>query len=168
MVVPFDFNQPEADSGPVSSLAAARPAPAALCVEPEPRHTTSGTNSIGVGAYDALQASVRQRLDDGLEFMASYTYGKALSDNVGYYGVGWGQTAGQGYYYLDSTDPLRDYGPSPYDMRHVFSVAANYELPFGKERKYGSDWGRAKNAGAWRLEPQHHLPSAHGIADHRL
>ena len=60
--------------------------------------------------------------------------GKALSDNVGYYGVGWGQTAVQGYYYLDSSDPLRDYGPSPYDMRHMFSFAANYELPFGRGR----------------------------------
>ena len=40
--------------------------------------------------------------DEGLEFIASYTYGKALSDNVGYYGTGWGQTGAQGYYYLDS------------------------------------------------------------------
>ena len=98
---------------------------------------TSGTNSIGVGKYDALQASLRQRPTDGLEFLASYTYGKALSDNVGYYGVGWGQTAVQGFYYLDSSDPLRDYGPSPYDVRHMFSLAANYELPFGKGRKHG-------------------------------
>ena len=58
--------------------------------------TTSGTNSIGVGAYDALQTSVRQRINDGLEFLASYTYSKSLSDNVGYYGMGWGQTAGAG------------------------------------------------------------------------
>ena len=153
MVVPFDFNQPEADSGPVSTwrpLAQRRPL---YALNPNLDTQTSGTNSIGVGAYDALQASLRQRPSDGLEFLASYTYGKALSDNVGYYGVGWGQTAGQGYYYLDSTDPLRDYGPSPYDMRHVFSVAANYELPFGKERKYGSDWGAAKNLalGGWNL-----------------
>ena len=32
---------------------------------------TSGTNSIGVGKYDALQASVRQRQTEGLEFLAS-------------------------------------------------------------------------------------------------
>ncbi len=153
MVVPFDFNQPEADSGPVSTwrpLAQRRPL---YALNPNLDTQTSGTNSIGVGAYDALQASLRQRPSDGLEFLASYTYGKALSDNVGYYGVGWGQAAGQGYYYLDSTNPLKDYGPSPYDMRHVFSVAANYELPFGKERKHGSDWGAAKNLalGGWTL-----------------
>jgi hypothetical protein len=82
---------------------------------------------------------VRQRPSDGLEFLASYTYSKSLSDNVGYYGVGWGQTAGQGYYYLDSTDPLRDYGPSPYDMKHNFSLAMIYELPFGEGRRYGNN-----------------------------
>ena len=152
MVVPFDFNQPEADPGPVSTWRPLDQRRPLYALNPN-IGTTSGTNSIGVGAYDGLQASVRQRPSEGLEFLASYTYGKALSDNVGYYGVGWGQTAGQGYYYLDSTNPLKDYGPSPYDMRHVFSLAANYELPFGKERKHGSDWGAAKNAalGGWNV-----------------
>ena len=105
---------------------------------------------------------------DGLEFLASYTYSKSLSDNVGYYGVGWGQTAGQGYYYLDSTDPLRDYGPSPYDMRHIFSFAAIYELPFGKEQKFGTTGRAAKNdvLGGWILNSIFQMHS--GLADHRL
>ena len=54
---------------------------------------------------------------DGLEFLASYTYGKALSDNVGYYGVGWGQTAGRATTTSTATDPLSDYGPSA--VRHA-------------------------------------------------
>jgi hypothetical protein len=136
MVVPYDFNQPEPDPGPVETwrpLAERRPLHA---LNPDLDTQTSGTNSIGVGKYDALQASLRQRPTDGLEFLASYTYGKALSDNVGYYGVGWGQTAVQGFYYMDTSDPLRDYGPSPYDVRHMFSLAANYELPFGRGQKH--------------------------------
>jgi hypothetical protein len=152
MVVPYDFNQPLPDPGPVETW---RPLD-----ERRPLHdlnpnigTTSGTNSIGVGAYDALQASLRERPAKGLEFLASYTYSKSLSDNVGYYGVGWSQTAGQGYYYLDTNHPLKDYGPSPYDMRHNLSLAANYEIPFGKGRKMGSDWSGPKNAllGGWNL-----------------
>jgi hypothetical protein len=112
--------------------------------------TTSGTNSIGVGAYDGLQASLRQRATGGLEFLASYTYSKSLADNVGYYGTG---TAIQGWYYLDSTDPLRDYGPAPTDTPHVFSLAANYDLPWGRGRKNGSDWTGLKNAllGGWTI-----------------
>jgi hypothetical protein len=152
MVVPFDFNQPEPDPGPVSTWRPLDQRRPLFGLNPN-IGVTSGTNSIGVGAYDGLQTSVRQRLDDGLEFLASYTYSKSLSDNVGYYGVGWGQTAGQGYYYLDSTDPKRDYGPSPYDMRHNFSLATIYEVPFGKGRKYGTDWTGAKDhvLGGWIL-----------------
>ncbi len=150
MVVPFDFNQPEPDPGPVSTW---RPLDQRRPLYPLNPNvgTTSGTNSIGVGKYDALQASVRQRPVEGLEFLASYTYGKALSDNVGYYGVGWGQTSVQGFYYLDSTDPLRDYGPSPYDVRHLFSLAANYELPFGKGRKYDMSGAKDVILGGWQL-----------------
>ena len=169
MVVPFDFNQPEPDPGPVETW---RPLD-----ERRPLYSlnpaigmTSGTNSIGVGAYDALQASVRQRPASGLEFLASYTYGKALSDNVGYYGVGWGQTGGQGFYYLDSDHPERDYGPSPYDMRHNFSLSAIYELPFGKQRKFGQAWSRADERCPGRVEREHDLPGTHrpGADGHRL
>ncbi len=153
MVVPYDFNQPAPGTGPVDTWLPTTQRRPLYQLNHDLDGPTSGTNSIGVGKYDGLQASVRQRQTEGLEFLASYTWSKALSDNVGYYGVGWGQTAGQGYYYMDTSDPLRDYGPSPYDMRHVFSFAANYELPFGKDRKHGSDWGTAQNLilGGWQL-----------------
>ena len=153
MVVPIDFNQPEPDPGPVSSWRPLDQRRPLYPLNPDIGNT-SGTSSIGVGAYDALQVSVRQRpTDTGLEFLASYTYGKALSDNAGYYGVGWGQTAHQGYYYLDSTDPSRDYGPSAYDVRHLFSLATNYSLPFGKGRRYGSHWSGVKDLilGGWSI-----------------
>jgi hypothetical protein len=152
MVVPFDFNQPEADPGPVETWRPLDQRRPLVSLNPN-IGVTSGTNSIGIGAYDALQTSLRQRPADGLEFLASYTYSKSLSDNVGYYGVGWGQTAGQGYYYLDSTNPRKDYGPSPYDMRHNFSLAAIYEVPFGRGRTFGADASGPTNAvlGGWAL-----------------
>jgi hypothetical protein len=152
MVVPFDFNQALPDPGPVSTwrpLDQRRP----LAALNPSVGTTSGTNSIGVGKYDALQASLRQRPVEGLEFLASFTYGKALTDNIGYYGVGWGQTSHQGFYYTISSDPLRDYGPAPNDVRRLFSFSANYELPIGKGKKIGNDWGTATDAalGGWSL-----------------
>jgi hypothetical protein len=150
MVVPFDFNQPNPGTGDPSTWAPIQERRPLYPLNPN-IGTTSGTNSIGIGAYDAMQASVRQRQKGGLEFLASYTWSKALSDNVGYYGTGWGQTGAQGYYYLDSTDPRRDYGRSTYDARHNFTLAGTYELPFGKGRKVGGDWTGAKNAilGNW-------------------
>lgn len=150
MVVPFDFNQPEPDPGPVETWRPLDERRPLYALNPNVG-TTSGTNSIGVGAYDALQASVRQRPTEGLEFLASYTYGKALSDNVGYYGVGWGQTSVQGFYYLDSTNPLRDYGPSPYDVRHMFSLATNYEIPVGKGRRIDISGPKDLILGGWQI-----------------
>jgi hypothetical protein len=152
MVVPFDFNQPLPGTGSPDTWLPIDQRRPLYPLNPD-IGVTSGTNSIGVGAYDALQTSLRQRPTEGLEFLASYTYSKALSDNVGYYGVGWGQTAGQGYYYLDSNHPLKDYGPSPYDMRHNFSLATIYEIPFGKGQKHGGDAGAAANAvlGGWTI-----------------
>jgi hypothetical protein len=149
MVVPFDFNQPNPGVGDPSTWAPLQERRPLFHLNPN-IGTTSGTNSIGVGAYDGLQVSLRERAKGGLEFLASYTYGKALTDNVGYYGTG---TAIQGWYYLDSTDPHRDYGPAPTDVLHSFSLAANYEIPFGRGRKNGSDWSGAKNAilGGWNI-----------------
>ena len=153
MVVPFDFNQPNPGVGNPDTWAPLQQRRPLYPLNPN-IGTTSGTNSIGIGAYDALQASMRQRnTNAGLEFLASYTYSKSLSDNVGYYGTGWGQTGAQGYYYLDSTDPKRDYGRSTYDARHNFTLAGTYELPFGKGRKMGGDWKGLQNAvlGNWNL-----------------
>jgi hypothetical protein len=153
MVVPFDFNQALPGTGPVDTWAPLDQRKPLYSLNPNVG-TVSGTNSIGVGKYDALQVSVRERpTKGGLEFLASYTYGKALSDNIGYYGVGWGQTAVQGFYYMQSSNPLRDYGRSPYDVRHNFTLAGNYEVPFGKGRKLGSDWNGLKNAvlGGWNI-----------------
>ncbi len=152
MVVPYDFNQPLPGTGDPSTWLPLDQRRPLYALNPN-IGTTSGTNSIGVGKYDALQATLRQRPTEGLEFIASYTYGKALSDNIGYYGVGWGQTAVQGFYYMQTSNPLRDYGPSPYDVRSSFSLSANYDLPIGTGRKIGSDWKGLQNAllGGWTL-----------------
>jgi hypothetical protein len=150
MVVPFDFNQPEPDPGPVDTWRPLDQRRPLYSLNPS-IGVTSGTNSIGIGAYDALQTSLRQRPTEGLEFLGSYTFSQALSDNVGYYGVGWGQTAGQGYYYLDSSNPLKDFGRSPYDMRHNFSLATIYELPFGRERSGTAANVKQAVLGGWTL-----------------
>src|SRR4051794_23255076 len=150
MVVPFDFNQPEPDPGPVDTWRPLDQRRPLFGLNPN-IGVTSGTNSIGIGAYDALQTSLRQRPTDGLEFLASYTYSKALSDNVGYYGVGFGQTSGQGYYYLDSTNPRKDYGPSPYDMRHNFSRATIYELPYGRASAGKAVTAKEAVLGGWAI-----------------
>jgi len=117
------------------------------------------TNSDANANYDGLQASLRQRRADGLEFLAAYTWSKALTDNQGFYGPGWGgysathfnTSIGDGN--QNSYDPAADYGPAWFSSKHTFSFALNYELPFGKDRKVGSDWSGAKQAvlGGWNV-----------------
>ena len=46
--------------------------------------------------YNGLQVTARKRYSAGLDFHASYTFSKTLTDNLGYYGSG-GSTAGEGW-----------------------------------------------------------------------
>jgi len=109
------------------------------------------TASVARSNYNALQASVRQRAWHGLEFMASYTFGKTLTNNLGYYGSSY--TAGEGAYWMNAYEPEWNYGRAFFDVRHNFVLAFNYELPFGQGMKWGSEWGGLTDAilGGWKV-----------------
>ena len=79
----------------------------------------------GVSNYTALQLTFQRRLSRGLIIGSNYTFSKALSDVGGPGGActGCAQVL---------NDFGRDYGPSDYMVKHRFTFAANYELPFGK------------------------------------
>jgi hypothetical protein len=120
--------------------------------------TIATTASRGRSEYNSLQASLRQRFQKGLEFMASYTWAKGMSNNRGFYGQFGGPSSGgslatEGAYWQNTYDPDADWGPMFYDLRHNFVLSGAYELPFGKGRKWGSDWSGAANAllGGWKL-----------------
>ncbi len=153
-----DINQPLPGTGDPSTWIDAelrRPELGVLPGATNIRWTASDANAN----YDGLQASLRRRRANGLEFLASYTFSKALTDNQGFYGPGWGgysathfnTSIGDGN--QNSYDPAADYGPAWFSSKHTFSFALNYELPFGKDRKVGSDWSGAKQAvlGGWNV-----------------
>lgn len=153
LVAPADFNQALPDSGPVSGwrpLQQRRP----LYRFPNLQLVTAigGTDSYGNSNYNGLQLSYRQRYAKGLEFLASYTYSKTLTDNIGYYGSG-GGVAGLGFYQRNYYDRKADYGRAFFDARNVFSWAGSYELPIGKGRSWGGDLHPALNAvlGGWNV-----------------
>ncbi len=78
--------------------------------------------------YHALEIEFRRRFSQGLQFQASYTYSKALTD----------APAGQGNNQSDLTSfrTLRekslDYTRANFDQTHRFVANAVYELPFGR------------------------------------
>ena len=55
---------------------------------------------------------------------------------------------------VNSRDLDSNYGPAYFDAKHLFSLAGNYDLPFGKDRRFGSNWNRALDAvaGGWSIQ----------------
>jgi hypothetical protein len=115
--------------------------------------TISYTDSSATMNYNALQVSGRQRLAAGLEFLASYTFSKTMSDNLGYYGAGGGPLAAQSAYWQNAYDRLADYGPAFFDVTHNFSLGGSYELPYGQNRPFGKSAPGVLDAmfGGWNL-----------------
>ena len=81
----------------------------------------------GIANYTAMQVSFQRRYTRGLTISSNYTWAKALSDAGGPGG------ACQGCGTV-TNDAGRDYGPSDFMVKHRFTFAGNYELPFGKNR----------------------------------
>ena len=111
----------------------------------------STTAARGRSDYKALQASLRQRNVAGFEYLASYTLSETKTNNLGYYGSG--GVEAEGAYWMNTYEPEWNYGPAFFDARHNFVFSANYELPFGKGRKWGGDSSALVDAllGGWRL-----------------
>ncbi len=113
----------------------------------------SGTASVGVMNYNALQVVLQKRYSNGLQGQVSYTWSHCLTNNSGYYGV-WSQTSATpgSPYYQNLYDPQADYASCYFDSRNLLSAYATYDLPFGKGRKYGSNMNSVVNAvvGNWQ------------------
>jgi len=112
----------------------------------------SGTESNGNQRYDSLQVSMRRRWRAGLEYMLSYTWSKGMSDSIGYYGEG-GQAGAQSAYWQYLYDRRAEWSPSYFDATHIFSYSGVWELPFGRNRRFGANWSRSLDAvlGQWQL-----------------
>ena len=54
---------------------------------------------------------------------------------------------------MNTYEPEWNYGPAFFDVRHNFVFSANYELPFGRGRTWGTDASSLVDAilGGWRL-----------------
>jgi hypothetical protein len=96
--------------------------------------------------YNSLQGKLLKRFSGGLQFLASYTFGKSLdygaSAASGGGAVGSGQT-------VTRMDLWR--GPSGFDVKHRFVLSYVWDLPFGRERRWAS--GGVGNAvlGDWQF-----------------
>lgn len=114
--------------------------------------------NLGIANYNSLQAKVERRFSKGVTLLASYTYGKSLTDSVDHLstsGAGNGVDVGE---FKEPQDPHRrrlEYGPSEFDITHRFVLSGVWQLPFGRGKSYGSQWSRATDfaLGGWALSP---------------
>ena len=148
LVTPVDGNMPRPGTGDPSTWAPLQQRRPLYQFNPLIQ-SISTTASNGRQNYNALQTSFKQRPLAGLEFLANYTFGKSLTNNLGYYGSA--GVAGPSAYPMIAYDIDRDYGPAFFDATHVFSLLGTYEIPFGRGRSHGSDWNPAVDAvlGGW-------------------
>jgi hypothetical protein len=116
----------------------------------------SGTASVGMMKYNALQTVFEKRYSEGLQFQVAYTFSKCMTDNSGYYGT-WGNTQGVPAqpYYQNLYDPHADYAPCYFDTKHALSSYVIYEIPFGHGKRFGHDVNGVVNAiaGGWSIDP---------------
>jgi hypothetical protein len=78
--------------------------------------------NVGQSNYNALQASIQQRLSHGLTFNLNYTFSKALGTING----------GRSAY-------LQEKNLSTTDLPHVLNAFYSYALPFGKGRMFNPE-----------------------------
>jgi hypothetical protein len=108
------------------------------------------TESRAMMNYNALQAVLRQRASQGLEFTLNYSYGKAMTNSLGNYGLNVNGYSGAFQNYYDSA---ADYGPAGYDVKHNVSGTGVYALPVGIGKRYLGSVNRFLDeaVGGWKI-----------------
>jgi hypothetical protein len=116
---------------------------------PEYCSVTEAQPSVGSSNYNALQLTYTHRWHSGLEVNTSYTYSKFMDNVQG--ASGWA-FPGTGSSVRNSYDLAAERSVDASDLTHSLVVNYNYELPFGKGKKFGADWNRAMNEvlGGWQ------------------
>ena len=107
----------------------------------------SGTATFGFGNYEGMTAKLEKRYSMGLQFVAAYTYGHALANS------GTTLSGSNGLYTRDNTNFATSYSSASWDIRHNFTMGANYDIPFGRGKQFGADVNGFVNAiaGNWHL-----------------
>lgn len=77
-------------------------------------------------SYNAMQVKVQKRASRGLDFLFTYTYGKAMANT---------ETGGP---FANALNWWQDHGPANYDRKHTLTVSHVWQIPYGHGRKWNS------------------------------
>jgi hypothetical protein len=151
LAAPVEANQPLPGAGPVSTWLPLQQRRPLYAVAPLITNIST-TTSRGRSNFNSLQSSVRRRLAAGLEFLASYTLSRTMTNSLGYYGAG-AVVAESNIFWQNAYDDVSEYGPASWDATHNFVLSGTYEVPFGRERQWGTSLPAVVDAllGGWSL-----------------
>jgi hypothetical protein len=110
----------------------------------------SNNNDVGRARYDSLQAKAETKsARHGLYALLGYTWSRTFDSG---FADGLGTFPGATYWPLPGSDKL-DWGLSQLNLNQAFTASVIYDLPFGKGKSLGSNWGPAANAilGNWQV-----------------
>ncbi len=101
-------------------------------------------SSVGSSNYNAMFVTLNKRLSKGLTTTLNYTFSRSLDQ--------FGVVQNAANVIPNSFDLDAEYGPSPFDINHIFNGVFRYELPFGKGRFIGASNALLdKIIGGWYL-----------------
>jgi hypothetical protein len=114
--------------------------------------------NLGRSNYNSLQLKLEKRFSRGSTLLASYSYGKALTDSVDHLstsGVGNGVDVGEFKEPQNPHNRRMEYGPSEFDITHRFVLSGVWQLPLGTGHAIGNNWSRGLNGvlGGWEFSP---------------
>jgi len=120
---------------------------------PFPDFSANGSfqSTVGISNYNALQTKLEQQFSNGLSLLLAYTYSKTLSDAGDL--LNGGSLTNFRAPAVPGLGPEFDYGPANFDIRNVWHFSGGYELPFGENKRFMANSGRAANAllGGWSV-----------------
>ena len=102
-------------------------------------------------SYNALQMKLQKQFSRGIDFLVTYTWGKAL-DNGGEGGGGQPSNAYNG---------RLDHAVASWDRTHTVTLTHNLDIPVGRGRRWNLGNNRIADAvvGGWRLSGVHSFAS---------
>lgn len=101
--------------------------------------------------YEALQATLKKQLSQGIQFNFNYTYSTSFDLASDAESVGeWSGLSGE---VVNPWMGNQLSGPSDFDLRHQINAQYIWQLPFGEGRPFASHAGKALDAviGGWQL-----------------